>query len=279
MKIGVVANTRKPDARATVDKLRRAFAKIDASFLLEKDTAALMGEDAAADFTEGANLVVSLGGDGTLLETLRRMNGRSVPVAGINIGTLGFLTTCQDEHLDAFAKCVMNGTYQVVERTMLEVTVVELGGKEQQALAVNEVVIARGETGRMVSLEARVNGDLLNDYNADGLIVATPTGSTAYSLSAGGPLIEPRAAVFVVTPICPHSLTNRSLIISDQSEVTIHSLKESPEPILFTVDGRKALRVEPGTQVSVRKAQDVLHLVRMPEHSFYETLRKKLHWH
>ncbi len=154
----------------------------------------------------------------------------------------------------------------------------EEGGGEREFMALNEVVLMRGETGRLVSLEARVDGELLNRYRADGLIVATPTGSTAYSLSAGGPLISPRAGAFVLTPICPHSLSNRSVVVGDGSLIEIMPAGENTEPILFAVDGREVLRLAAGGVVRVEKGEKPFCLIRMPDHSFYETLRKKLRW-
>lgn len=278
MKIGVVANTRKPDARATVEAVQAAFASCGAKIVLEKDTAKMMGVEETEHFAQKADFVLSLGGDGTLLETLRRMEQHHAPVAGINIGTLGFLTTCQDEELETFAKLACRKDLKIVERTKLEVEIVDTDGSARTYQAVNEVVIARGETGRMVELEASIDGELLHRYKADGLIVATPTGSTAYSLSAGGPLIGPHAGVFVLTPICPHSLSNRSLVVDDASEVIIDTSPTGLEPILFTVDGREAVRLEEKAIVRVRKAAKPLLLVRMPDHSFYDTLRQKLHW-
>lgn len=279
MKIGVVANTRKPNARKTVEAVQRAFDNCRARIVFEQETADMMNLPADEHFAENADIILSLGGDGTLLETLRRMDGHNAPVAGINIGTLGFLTTCQDEDLAKFASAVCSGEHAIVERTKLEVTIIDPDGSEQKFQAVNEVVIARGETGRMVELKASIDDELLNAYKADGLIVATPTGSTAYSLSAGGPLIGPRAGVFVLTPICPHSLSNRSLVVDDDAVVQIDTAPTGAEPILFTVDGRQGLLLNRDAHVRVRKAAQPLLLVRMPDHSFYETLRKKLHWH
>ena len=279
MQIGLVANSRKAQAPETVARVREVFAGDAVSIVLEADTARMMGEEPPESFTAGSDLILSLGGDGTLLETLRRMEGADIPVAGINIGTLGFLTTCQDEQLEAFAEAVRANTITIVERSMLRVEVTDTSAKDHVLLAVNEVVIARGETGRMVNLEARVDDELLHEYKADGLIVATPTGSTAYSLSAGGPLIGPNAEVFVITPICPHSLSDRSLIVTDDSRVTVQPCGDKSEPILFTVDGRDVLRLAPQSTVVVTRAESCMRLVRMPDHSFYETLRRKLHWH
>ena len=145
-------------------------------------------------------------------------------------------------------------------------------------LALNEITLARGETGRLVSLRVTVNGELLNTYRADGLIVATPTGSTAYSLSAGGPLIAPTAGVFVITPICPHTLSHRSLVLGDDNQIELAPDEEDAGPMLFTVDGRDVMRVSEGGRVIVRKAKRCLHLLRLEGHSFYEAVRRKLNW-
>ena len=145
-------------------------------------------------------------------------------------------------------------------------------------LALNEVTLARGQTARLVSLEAWVSGELLNHYRADGLIVASPTGSTAYSLSAGGPLISPCAAVFVITPICPHTMSQRSLVVADDSLISLCPQGGGDGPILFTIDGRDCLMIGEGSRVQVRKAEASFDLLRLEGHSFYEALRQKLNW-
>ena len=201
-----------------------------------------------------------------------------MPVAGVNIGHLGFLTACQDEQVDELAEVVTAGEHLEVTRSMLRVRMSDDQGKKHEFLALNEVVLMRGETGRLVSLQAKVDGELLNEYRADGLIVATPTGSTAYSLAAGGPLVGPGAKVTVMTPICPHTLSGRSLVIDEESVIELSPSSNHPEPILFTVDGRDILRVAKSSVVVVDRAPCPLRVVRMPKHSFYETLRKKLSW-
>jgi NAD+ kinase len=143
----------------------------------------------------------------------------------------------------------------------------------------NEVTLARGQTGRLVSLLATVDGELLNHYRADGLIVATPTGSTAYSLSAGGPLIAPTSGVFVITPICPHSLSQRSLVLSDDVEIGLSPENTDEGQLLFTVDGRDTVPISAETRITVRKASRGFHLLRLEGRSFYEALRQKLKWH
>lgn len=213
-----------------------------------------------------------------MLHALSRLGNFQKPVAGINIGNLGFLTSCKDDEVDVFAAAIAEGRYTTSVRTLLEATIHREGRAAESFIALNEVTLARGDTGRLVSLHARVNGELLNDYRADGLIIATPTGSTAYSLSAGGPLIDPRAAVFVITPICPHSLSQRSLVLGDDSTIEVSGQDRDGGTTIFTVDGRDSIHLGAGDRVVVKKADRSFHLLRLEGRSFYEALRQKLGW-
>ena len=278
MKLGVFVNPRKSDVAEAFGQVRTAFEKRGWEVILDQEGGEAVGCPGVEKFWEGTDLVISIGGDGTFLETLHRMGGCPVPVAGVNIGHLGFLTACQDEEVEELAEAVTEGVHLEIERSMLRVRMHEEGGAEHEFLALNEIVLMRGETGRLVSLQAKVDGELLNEYRADGLILATPTGSTAYSLAAGGPLVGPKAEVMVMTPICPHTLSGRPLVIGDDSVVELSPSANHPEPILFTVDGRDILRVAADSVVVVDKAPKPLRVVRLPGHSFYETLRKKLSW-
>lgn len=279
VKVAVIAHPFKPDAPEAVQRVRESLQKRGMEVVLEAETAGLLKEEGFEDLPGGIELVISLGGDGTLLQTLHRIGPTSIPIAGVNIGTLGFLTACTDEEVDLLTDHLAQGEMNIVERSMLKVKMTDEAHQEHEFLALNEVVLMRGETGRLVSLEARVNGEVLNHYRADGLIVATPTGSTAYSMAAGGPLLGPDAGVFVITPICPHSMSNRSLVVGESAEIALTPCGNRGEPILFTVDGRDILRIAQDSVVKVSKHEESLRLVRLPGHSFYETLRKKLHWH
>lgn len=278
MRVGIVTHPRKEEAPEALHRVRDALAAAGIETVLESSSAQRIGETGVDNFWTGADLVVSLGGDGTLLDAVHRMGGCQAPVAGVNIGTLGFLTTCTVEEIDAFVAVLQRGAQSIVERAVLHVRMTEEGQGTRAFLALNEVALMRGETGRLISLEARVDGELLNHYRADGLIVATPTGSTAYSLAAGGPLISPRAEVFVITPICPHSLSNRSLVLGDDAVIEIVASSSNSDAVFFTVDGRGVLRLADSSVVRVEKGKKPLRLVRMPDHSFYETLRNKLGW-
>jgi NAD+ kinase len=279
--VGILANPHKPGSIPTLQALRTALGAWGISSVLEMQTAALAGESGgmpAASFSQHVDMAAVIGGDGTMLHALSRLGDFEKPVAGINVGNLGFLTSCKDDELDVFAAALAGGRFTTSIRTLLDATVHRSGKPAASFTALNEVTLARGETGRLVSLRARVNGELLNDYRADGLIVATPTGSTAYSLSAGGPLIAPGAAVFLITPICPHSLSQRALVLSDSCLVELSSQDPDSEPMLFTVDGRDSVRIEPGDRVEVRKSARSFQLLRLEGRSFYEALRQKLGW-
>jgi NAD+ kinase len=224
------------------------------------------------------DLAAVIGGDGSMLHALSLLGDFEKPVAGINIGNLGFLTSCQDHELNVFAAALAAGRFITCVRTLLDATVHRSNNSPASFTALNEITVTRGATGRLVSLRARVNGELLNDYRADGLIIATPTGSTAYSLSAGGPLIAPYAAVFLITPICPHSLSQRALVLADSCIVELSSEDLASGPMLFTVDGRDSVRIDPGDHIEVKKSARSFHLLRLEGQSFYLALRQKLGW-
>jgi len=279
--VGILANPHKPGSVPTLQALRAALGARDIVTVLEEQTAILAGESGgipATSFARHVDFAAVIGGDGTMLHALSLLGDFEKPVAGINVGNLGFLTSCKDDELAAFAAALAEERFSTCVRTLLEATVYRPGKPAAAFTALNEITLARGETGRLVSLRARVNGELLNDYRADGLIVATPTGSTAYSLSAGGPLITPDAAVFLITPICPHSLSQRTLVLSDSCVVELSSEDRECGPMLFTVDGRDSVRIEPGDLIEVKKSPRSFHLLRLEGQSFYLALRQKLGW-
>lgn len=281
MTVGILVNPHKLGSLPTLEALRTALKSRGCEIILDEKTALLAGETGgipASRFASHVDIAAVLGGDGTMLHALSELGNFEKPVAGINIGNLGFLTSCKENELDLFAAAVATGSFSTSIRTLLEATVHRPGTTPESFIALNEVTLARGDTGRLVSLRAQVNGELLNDYRADGLIVATPTGSTAYSLSAGGPLIAPNAAVFVITPICPHSLSQRSLVLSDDATVELSSEDTHSGPMIFTVDGRDSIHINHGDWVEVKKAASSFHLLLLEGHSFYDALRQKLHW-
>jgi len=281
VKVGLLLNPEKTGGLKVLLALRAALEKRGCECVLDKETADIAGEAFGIDastFSEHVDIAAVLGGDGTMMHAVARLDSFEKPVAGINIGTLGFLTTCTDAEIDDFADAVQGGNYQTSVRMLINAQVIRKSGEIETYHGLNEVTLARGETGRMVTLGTKVDGEWLNRYRADGLIVATPTGSTAYSLSAGGPLIAPQSKVMVITPICPHSLSQRSLVISEDVEIEIFPEDADDGSMIFTVDGRDTTRIEPGDRVIVKKSSRSFHLLRLVGTSFYEGLRQKLGW-
>jgi NAD+ kinase len=247
---------------------------------LEAKTAALVGvqsEETAHSLAESCELLVVLGGDGTILQVVHDIKEKARPIFGINLGSLGFLTSVSSDDALHAVDVIANGKYVLSHRTLLCVDVVRDGVPIYQRTGLNDAVISRGELSRLIKLDVSINGEAFTQYNADGLILSTPTGSTAYSLSAGGPVIAPDSGVFLITPICPHVLTNRSMIVSDASRIQI-TPATAKDAVFLTVDGQELQRIKPGDMVHIYRADQDLNLAVLPETTFFEVLRKKLKW-
>jgi NAD+ kinase len=279
-KIGLIAHTAKPGVAELTRALCQEFERFKLLVLLETKTAALAGmssEYTVTDLGREADLLVVLGGDGTILHVVEQLTEVIKPVFGINVGSLGFLTCANSSTYSEAVECIADGKMVFSDRTLLEVTV-RVGGRDPIVMTgLNDVVLSRGEVSRLIRLKTRVNGEALTEFNADGLIVATPTGSTAYSLSAGGPILAPESGAFVITPICPHVLTNRSIIVGESANIEIE-VTEREYPVFLTVDGREPLHIEAGAVVEIRKSQRVLPLASLPGVSFFGVVRQKLKW-
>ena len=278
--IGLIAHTGKSGVAELVNGLAADFEKAGVSVLVETDTAKVAGRadsKTIADLGRETDLLVVLGGDGTILNVVGELGDLIKPIFGINVGSLGFLTCLNSSGYRQAVECIVSGQMDFSERTLLEAVVKNGNGDSTRTLGLNDAVFSRGEVSRLIRLKTRVNGEDLTEFNADGLIIATPTGSTAYSLSAGGPILEPRSGVFVITPICPHVLTNRSLIVAENSVIEVEVV-EKEHPVYLTVDGREPVRIDADSTVRVTKAAKTLPLVVLPDISFFSVLRHKLKW-
>jgi NAD+ kinase len=279
-KIGLIAHTGKPGVAELIDAVAQEFARVSIAVAIEKETAALVGQRSdrtVAQVAAEADLLVVLGGDGTILNVADHLGDAIKPIFGINVGSLGFLTCSTSTDYRDAVECIAKGRITFSERTLLDVRV-RAASKERAALiGLNDAVLSRGELSRLIRLRTRVNGEPLTEFNADGLIVATPTGSTAYSLSAGGPIMAPESGVFVITPICPHVLTNRSIIVTENSLIEVEPA-EDDYPVYLSVDGREPMRVGVGSVVAIQKAKRTLPLAVMPDVSFFSVVRQKLKW-
>ena len=276
--IGLIINTKKTQALAVAGEMVRWLEKRGISLLLPMTNAQLVGrEDLAAeeeDINKTACILV-LGGDGTLLNTARSVAPAETPLLGINLGQLGFLTEIELNDLYQGLEAFLTGNYAVEERMMLEASVLRDGLVVDKFFGLNDIVVTKGAFSRMIALETYVGSEYNATYNADGIIISSPTGSTAYSLSAGGPLVSPKVEVMVLTPICPHTLTARPLVLSPTERVRV-VVKSAVSEVMLTVDGQHGFKLEPGDEISIHKAPFRTKLVRLHGRSFYEILREKL---
>src|SRR5213082_3245433 len=278
--IGLIAHTGKPGVGDLVNAIVQEFGRFSIKIEIEKETAAIAGKSSdrsVAQLGTAADLLVVIGGDGTILHVVGQHGEVIKPIFGINVGSLGFLTCANSSAYRDAVECIAKDRINFSQRTLLE-TRIEVGGKRTNKMtALNDAVLSRGELSRLVLLRTRVNGEALTEFNADGLIVATPTGATAYSLSAGGPILDPESGVFVITPICPHVLTNRSIIVAETSIIEIE-VSDPDYPVFLTLDGRQPIRVKRGSTINIRKAKKTLPLAALPDVSFFNVVRQKLKW-
>lgn len=223
------------------------------------------------------DLLIVLGGDGTLLSAARVLHGHKVPILAVNLGGLGFLTSVTLDELYPLVDQVLAGKHEISERMMLEAEIVHEGIRGERQSALNDAVITKAALARMLEFDVHVNGNHIGRYRADGLIVATPTGSTAYSLAAGGPIVHPDIDAFLITPICPHTLSNRPLVVPDSARVEIN-FEATQEPVYLTLDGQIGVQLQAKDRVVIMKSSSKVYLIRPPRKNYFEILRNKLRW-
>ncbi len=280
-RVGLLANSAKVSSRPLV---RQAASLIRAGgrvVMADASTAALAALNlptcpTAGALTRAVDLLMVFGGDGTMLRVARETAGSRTPLLGINVGALGFLTDVQAQQLPLALKQIWAGETILESRSLIQATALS-GDQTLTETALNDFVISRGAAPRLIDLAVTVNGETLTRYRCDGLIVCTPTGSTAYSLSAGGAVVSPTADVFTLTPICPHTLSNRSVIVGLDSIVRVKVLSQRVETIL-TADGQKMIPLATDDLVTIRRSRHSLRLLHLAGSSFFETLRRKLNW-
>ena len=269
--------------RAALDAIAAVAREFDASVAAEPELTALVPGLAPVDLKrDDIDLLISLGGDGTLLRAARSVFGRDIPVLGINLGSMGFLTSVSEEGIEPGLRQVLGGRYVVEARRTLEAEVRSPDGEVRESYRVlNDVVVHNAGAAQVLLLDLWVGPqddlDEIGSFSGDGVILATPTGSTAYSLSAGGPIVVPEMNCFLVTPILPHTLAVRPLVVPGQEEITVTVL-DRREPLFLTADGQEGGPVGHQDRVVVRMGTVRIPLVRLPEHSFFATLRQKLNW-
>lgn len=278
-RVGIIINLRKDRGGKILGLLIEWFKKREIEAIMPQ----LSGKESGlsklrcpgSDFVRKVDMVVTLGGDGTLLGAARQVADVGVPILGVNMGHLGFLTDLEIPDLFPCLERLFQGDYEVEERMMLTIEVRRAGSCIASFYALNDAAITKGPLSRIIRLETYVGDEYIATYRADGIIVASPTGSTAYSLSAGGPLVDPHLKVMIITPICPHTLYARPLVLADHQVVRIILKSEQPE-VMLTIDGQIGYPLQKKDQIVVRKADVCAKLVKVRKRTFFEVLRLKL---
>jgi NAD+ kinase len=272
--VGIVVKERLPGAADYVSRLTEWLRERGVNGLSEK-------EASREQIPNHVDLVIVLGGDGTLLSMADRIGqaGRDIPILGVNFGSLGFLTEIRKDELYASLEAVLDGTAEFDERLMLHARAARGGQPDDRRIVLNDVVFTKTALSRMIELSVSVSGSFVTRVKADGLIIASPTGSTAYNLAAGGPIVHPRVDALVLTPIAPHTLSNRPIVIPASSAVEVTPLIDGQtDEVFVTYDGQTGYALRNGDVVRVEQAQQTLRLVKAPARSYFEVLREKLKW-
>jgi len=278
MRLGVIGHQGYDELPEILRTLFRLAPTLGIEAFLEQGLHDVAGKGARLEEPSQLDGLATLGGDGTLLRGARFLDGRDIPILGVNLGRLGFLTSCQSEDFEAALRNLASGDYVAQPRMALSARVIDQNGQaRKQWRALNDFVLHKGGFARVVRLDVFVDDESIGTYAADGIVISTPTGSTAYSLSAGGPVVVPTLESIVLTPISPHTLAIRSLVIPADAEVTVEA-NESPTELLVTVDGQVGTSFVKGEKLKIRKADSPVRIVRFPGATFFERMRVKLGW-
>jgi len=279
--IGIISRPRRSNLEVVVPPLLHWFAARGIRTLYDKETAGALHDSTNGlereEVAEQSQLLLVLGGDGTLLAAARVAAPLGIPILPINMGSLGFLTSFKLEEMYPSLEQVLAGRFSCSERVMLDVELHRDAEIIERQSVVNEAVINKGALARMIDLQLTIDADFVCRYRADGLIVATPTGSTAYSLSAGGPIVHPAVESWIITPICPHTLSDRPVVVRDSSLIEVH-LSGDTESVFLTLDGQTGIPMQAADVVRMRRAAERLRLIQPAQKSYFEILRNKLKW-
>ncbi|MDD4602017.1 NAD kinase [bioreactor metagenome] len=277
--IGIFPNLKKSNIVATLQWIVQFLTEKGVKVLLSDQVAAALGFAELGwpekRMRDRIDVAISLGGDGTLLSALRKISDTSIPIFGINMGRLGFLTEVEVPQIEHYLEKLINGHYSVERRLMLDAVIRRDSKEIFVSSALNDIVITKASYSRMIELELEINSQAVTAFSADGLIIATPTGSTGYSLSAGGPIVNSALNVILITPICPHTLASRPLIVSQDEEITVITASTA-EDIVLTLDGQVVEKLQSNDKVFIRKSKNAAMFIKFGHKNYYQTLRTKL---
>jgi NAD+ kinase len=278
MRLGVIGHQGYDELPEIMGTLFRLAPELKIEPFLEQGLHEVADKGGRLENPAELDALVTLGGDGTLLRGARFLDGKDIPILGVNLGRLGFLTSCQSEDFEAALRNLAGGDYVAQPRMALSARAIDQSGQvRKQWRALNDFVLHKGGFARVIRLNVFVDDESIGQYAADGIVISTPTGSTAYSLSAGGPVVVPTVESIIITPVSPHTLAIRSLVIPADAEVTIEA-NESPTELLVTVDGQVGTSFVKGEKLKVRKADNPVRIVRFPGATFFERMSVKLGW-
>ncbi|HOL17186.1 MAG TPA: NAD(+)/NADH kinase [Bacillota bacterium] len=278
--IGLIPNWQKENTPLVVEKIKQFFHRREIPLLIASRAQSDFSTDTPLsermkDWPERIELIIVVGGDGTILRAARDLVGWQIPLLGINVGHKGFLAEIEVEQMDRYLQYIVSGSYGYRERMMLEAVVRRDHKELGRYLALNDIIVSRGPFSRIIKLDAYINNEYLESYSGDGLIVASPTGSTGYALSAGGPVVNPYLELLVITPICPHSFYNRSIIVTGSERIRLR-VGSGQTQVVLTADGQVGFALEKGDSVEVFRAAQKVKLVHFADNSFYRLLHQKL---
>jgi NAD+ kinase len=285
-RIGIIAKRNKPEAVAVVRNLVEWLRPKKIQVYIEKEIEELLSPTLSEgnwksverdEMPRDVEMMIVLGGDGTLLSVGRQVWNRNIPILGVNLGGLGFLTEITLDELYSVLEKVLQDDFEINERETLKAGVIRRGKRIAEFVVLNDAVINKGALARIIDLETTINGEYLSTFRSDGLIISTPTGSTAYNLSAGGPIVYPSLHTIIITPICPHTLTIRPIIIPDDVKIRA-LLKSRDEEVTLTLDGQQGFTLKFEDVVEVGKAEGRILLIKSPYRHYFELLREKLKW-
>ncbi|THJ20978.1 MAG: NAD(+) kinase [Nitrospira sp. CG24E] len=278
--IGILTKPKFPEAKGTLHDVVIWLRARNIDVILDRTSAILLGDESGeqkSPLANKADVLLVLGGDGTMLNAARLAGERGIPILGVNMGGLGFLTEVRLEHLYPSLERVFANDFVLDERLMLRTEIHRNGETVAQGEVLNDVVISKGTVARMIQLKIAIGGRFVTNLRGDGLIVSSPTGSTAYSLSAGGPIIDPAVQSLILTPICPHTLTHRPLIVPGNAEIDV-TLTSKDDGSMATLDGQVGVAITQGDRVVIQTSEHRTKLIRFPESNYYDVLREKLKW-
>ncbi|HWY78537.1 MAG TPA: NAD(+)/NADH kinase [Verrucomicrobiae bacterium] len=279
--MGLVGNSEKVSCNGLIAKAAKLISRSGRGVCSDAATARMCGFASgiypdAASLTRDVDLLLVFGGDGTMLRVASEIAGSRTPILGINVGGLGFLTAVSSHEIPRALQQIWAGEFTLESRALIEASG-SCRGRFVSRCALNDFVVSRAIVSRLITVEVSVDGELLTRYRCDGLLVSSPTGSTAYSLSAGGAVVYPTANVFAITPICPHTLSNRSVIVSLDSKILVRVVNPKPETIL-SADGQGVSELAAGDSITIRRSRNSVRLMHLAGGSFFDTLRRKLNW-